>query len=113
MKHLSMCSVILAFGGILIAQTNAPVSDTTAAVMTNANPAAGARPTEEIVIESDGPFEWDRISNTIIYRNNVRASSPQMNLTCELLQAQIQKLTNGASRRITAETNVIADFIGM
>jgi lipopolysaccharide transport protein LptA len=83
---------LLALGSIpvLHAQTNTGVSATT---------------TNQTVITSDqGTFD----ARQAIYSGHVRVEDPQMNLSCEMLVADLPQ--SGQINHIVAETDVVIDF---
>jgi lipopolysaccharide export system protein LptA len=60
--------------------------------------------TNEVVIDSDGGFEYE--ASKAVYRDNVRASDAQMDLICELLTVVFETNTTKIDM-IVAETNVV------
>jgi lipopolysaccharide export system protein LptA len=60
--------------------------------------------TNEVVIDSDGGFEYE--ASKAVYRDNVRASDSQMDLICELLTVFFETNTTKINM-IIAETNVV------
>ena len=64
----------------------------------------GSSSTNEVVIDSDGGFEYQ--DSKAVYRDNVRASDAQMDLICELLTVFFVTNTTKIDT-IIAETNVV------
>jgi lipopolysaccharide export system protein LptA len=72
---------------------------------------AGTATNGETIILSDGGFESYYKLKTIVYRVNVRAYNPQMNLTCEQLTVESPEVEDGKYNHVTAETNVVIDWV--
>jgi lipopolysaccharide export system protein LptA len=77
----------------------------TACAQSNTNAAPPAP--RLLAIDSDSE-SIDGIGRTVAYRGNVRATDPDMKLTCELLVADLPR-TGGRISHIVAETNVVID----
>lgn len=110
MKFLYLAGAVLCAAVALRAQTNpAPLmSGSNAAFAAKTNSPMEIRSTE---IQCSGAFWASTKSNVAVYTDSVRVDNPQMKLQCELLIAEAPKWTNGAYNRVTAETNVIIDWI--
>jgi lipopolysaccharide export system protein LptA len=88
MKRLFLLSLFLVTGGAAL----------------SAEAARGSSSTNQVVIDSDGGFEYE--ASKAIYRDNVRASDSQMDLICELLTVVFETNTTKIDM-IVAETNVV------
>ena len=109
----------LATGGALRAQTNASlilINPTNAAVKASAPVATNTAPVVEppkprppMLIEEDGPADFDLTGRRVIYRDHVRVDAPEMKLRCEWLAADLPQ-DGGHMTNIVAETNVVMDF---
>lgn len=103
--------VCLVFAGFALRAQTYPVSSTSStnpAPAAQTNSAMEIRPTE---IQCTGPFWCSTKSNVYVYRENVTVDNPQMKLKCELLTVEAPKWTNGTFNRVTAETNVVIDWV--
>ncbi len=65
----------------------------------------------DTIIFSDDGFESHYKLKTIIYRDNVRVYNPQMRLRCELLTVEAPDIEDGKFNLVTAETNVVIDWV--
>jgi lipopolysaccharide export system protein LptA len=88
--------------------TNA-VEEILALVTTNAPAHKPAGPSQT-VIEADGPADFTQTQHgvRVIYRDHVRVDSPNMQLSCEWLAADLSR-ASGRVTNIVAETNVVID----
>jgi len=107
MRKFFAISLALGAGGLLFAQ-----SQSTGSFAPGDSPAlAGASTNGETLIFSDKGFDAYYKLKTIIYHDNVRVFNPQMKLTCELLTVESPELPEGKFNRVTAETNVVIDWV--
>ena len=65
----------------------------------------------DTIILSDNGFKGFYKLKTYIYSGNVRAYNPQMKLRCELLTIEAPEVDDGKFNRVTAETNVVIDWV--
>ena len=103
-KFLAVWLAVIA-GCLLCAQAHAQFSPSDSPAL------AGTTTNGETIILSDGGFDSYYKLKTIIYRVNVRAYNPQMKLTCELLTVESPAVEDGKFNRVTAETNVVIDWV--
>lgn len=110
MKFLYLACLALSVVPALRAQTNpaSSMSDTNAALGAQTSSPIQIRSTE---IQCDGPFWASTKSNVAVYMDNVRVDNPRMKLKCELFMVEAPKWTNGVYHRVTAETNVVIDWV--
>jgi lipopolysaccharide transport protein LptA len=120
MKTFGLVLLTMGAGFALPAQTNPPVpaaeppalTAPAAEAQTNA-PARAVPPPAEVrltEIKSDsGTFNLK--SNVFVYQGNVRVDNPQMKLTCDLLTAEMPRMAVGKFNRVTAEQNVVIDWL--
>lgn len=50
-------------------------------------------------------------SNVFVYHGGVRVDDPRMKLTCDVLTAEAPRLAQGIFNRVTADKNVVIDFL--
>jgi hypothetical protein len=105
MRNLFVCLLALTGGYWLCAQTPAqsPPGELPAL--------SGASANSDTTILSDNGFEGYYRLKTYIYHGNVRAFNAQMKLRCELLTVELPDVGEGKFNRVTAETNVVIDWV--
>lgn len=113
--------VLLLASGVLIAsgQTNLSTNGVNALLAlvntnqtpTTTNKAVATKPAAQgpTTINAVGPMDVDWDNHLVIFRNNVRVTNAQMQMTCEWLTANLPQGKEHVTN-ILAETNVVADF---
>jgi lipopolysaccharide export system protein LptA len=105
MRNFFAIWLALGAGGLLCAQAQAQIGASDSPAL------AGTSTNGETIIFSDNGFESHYKLKTIVYRVNVRAYNPQMNLRCELMTVESPEVEDGKFNRVTAETNVVIDWV--
>jgi lipopolysaccharide export system protein LptA len=68
-----------------------------------------AKSTNDLIITSEGPFDFDNLRQQVTFRDRVRVTDGQMLMTCELLTVTYQTNATDSTKieRIVAESNVV------
>jgi hypothetical protein len=105
MRNLFAIWLALGAGCLLCAQSRAQIAPGDLPALT------GSSTNGDTIIFSDNGFESHYKLKTITYRVNVRAYNAQMKLTCEWLTAESPDVEDGKFNLVTAETNVVIDWV--
>jgi len=97
----------LAFIGTCLLCAQSPAQSTFGDLPALGGPATNG----DTIILSDNGFQGFYKVKTYIYTGNVRAYNPQMKLRCELLTIEAPEVEDGKFNRVTAETNVVIDWV--
>lgn len=93
---------------VVTSATNAAVKVSMPAATNTARVVPPSKPRPLTLIEASGPADFDLTGRNVIYHDHVRVDSPEMNLSCEWLAADLPQ-DGGRVTNIVAETNVVID----